>query len=227
MFLCYHVVMSTRTVSFVESEFYHVYNRGTDKRVLFQDVSDYDRFQTLLYLANSNVLVDVRSLKRQYDSMFEYVKESELVAIGAYCLMPNHFHILLTPLVTGGVTKFMSKLMTGYSMYFNKKYMRTGTLYEGPFKAKHADYDEYLKYLYAYIHLNPLKLMSESKGAETAESVFSFLKQYQYSSFCDYLGNEREVGKLLNPAPFPAYFATASQHLTELQSWLSFREEQD
>jgi len=183
--------VSTRKISFSDGEFYHIYNRGADKRNLFTSDHDYQRFLQSLYLANAPEQFVVRDLVRLFPSVYEIEKQSELVAIGAYCLMPNHFHLLVTPRVDGGITKFMSKLMTGYSMYFNKKYERTGTLYEGPFKAKHASYDEYLKYLYAYIHLNPLKLMTVTDATHTKETTVRFLEQYQYSSLPDYVGISR------------------------------------
>lgn len=153
--------MSLRITPFVHGEFYHVYNRGTDKRPIFSDTHDWQRFQELLFLSNAAKPVNIREVRRVHADIYAFDTELPIVAIGAYCLMPNHFHMLLTPLVDGGVSKFMKKLCTGYSMYFNKKYERTGTLFEGPFKAKHADSDAYLKYLYAYIHLNPVKLWSE------------------------------------------------------------------
>ena len=74
--------------------------------------------------------------------------------------MPNHFHILVKEKIENGISKFMGKLTTGYSMYFNKRYDRTGSLFQGVFKSVHADSDEYLKYLFAYIHLNPIKLIN-------------------------------------------------------------------
>jgi len=214
--------MTTRTVPFVETEFYHIFNRGTDKRLLYQSELDFRNFIERMYLSNSNESINVRDIKKLNDSVFDYVRQDSLVAIGAYCLMPNHFHLLVTPLVEGGVTKFMSKLMTGYSMYFNKKYERTGTLYEGPFKAKHASYDEYLKYLYSYIHLNPAKLMSETDATNTKEATLDFLRSYKHSSYQDYIGIDREEGKILNPAPFPDYFTTSAEHIEQLKTWLEF-----
>lgn len=217
--------MSTRQINFVENEFYHIFNRGVDKRPLFVDLEDYKRILSLLYICNSSERIELKVIKRNHDSVFDYPRQDALVAIGAYCLMPNHFHLLLTPLTEDGVTKFMGKLMTGYSMYFNKKYQRTGTLYEGPFKSKHASSDQYLKYLYAYIHLNPIKLMPETGVTKTKESTIDFLNQYLYSSWPDYRGQNREEGQILNTEPFPEYFRTSAEHLDELKSWLSFTEQ--
>lgn len=212
--------MSIRTTNFAEGEFYHIYNRGTDKRPLYQSEGDYQRFMGLMFVSNSSAGVNYREIANSHESVYLYQKEDPLVAIGAYCLMPNHFHILLTPLVDDGVSLFMRKLGTSYSMYFNKKYERTGTLFEGKFKAKHAATDEYLKYLYAYIHLNPAKMAPEPTGLQTADSRLTFLQRYQYSSFPDYIGHERAEQGILNPAPFPDYFISAADHIEELQYWL-------
>ena len=141
--------------------------------------------------------------------------------------MPNHFHMLLTPCVEDGITMFMQKLGTAYSMYFNKRYNRTGTLFEGPFKAKWADNDIYLKYLYAYIHLNPLKLWGRVDVASepSIEETLDFLKSYTYSSLSDYLQIARLENVIIDPKPFPGYFETAADQVDELKDWLTYREE--
>ncbi len=214
--------MGIRNVTFAPGEFYHIYNRGTDKRPIFSDASDCHRFQELLYLSNSQKSVNVRDVKQSTDSVYEYERGDPRVAIGAYCLMPNHFHLLLVPLEDDGVSQFMKKLGTSYSMYFNKKYDRTGTLFEGPFKAKHADSDVYLKYLYAYIHLNPVKLWTERK--EEGQSATEFLKHFKYSSLGEYTGLERSVKSIIDSKPFPEYFTTAAEHMEELKEWLGYRD---
>ena len=143
--------MSIRRVLFAFGEYFHIYNRGNSKQDIFKDNLDRERFQSQLFLANGTAPFDFRRVSK--DGVYDCERGGQLVYMGAYCLMPNHFHILLTPAVEGGVHTFMQKLSTGYSMYFNKKYERTGVLFEGKFKARHADSDEYLKYLFAYIHL--------------------------------------------------------------------------
>jgi len=125
--------MPVRKVSFVSGEFYHVYNRGNSRQEIFHSQTDYDRFSALLYAANGAASIDSREVS--LEDMFTFDRGEQQVAIGAYCLMPNHFHILVTPLVEGGLITFMRKLATGYSMYFNKKHHRTGSLFEGRFKS--------------------------------------------------------------------------------------------
>jgi putative transposase len=218
--------VTTRQHTLAPHEYYHVYNRGTEKRNIFLDGADYGRFIELCYLSNSVHSVDVRHVRRTYNSVYEFPRDNPLVYVGAYCLMPNHFHILLTPATDRGVEKFMLKLGTGYSMYFNKRYERTGTLFQGRFKSRHANNDEYLKYLFAYIHLNPVKLIQpnwKEVGIQNIDGVKTYLDKYPYSSLQDYLG-DREESKILDKDKFPEYFSTKQEVDQELIDWLSFRE---
>src|SRR5674476_643636 len=151
-----------RKFQFSIGEYYHIYNRGTDKRSIFLESNDYNRFVLILHLCNNKNPVDISNLIREGLSFTELMNievEERLVDIGTYCLMPNHFHLLLREQQENGISLFMKKLLTAYSMYFNKKHNRTGGLFEGPFLARHADTDEYLKYLFSYIHLNPIKII--------------------------------------------------------------------
>lgn len=217
--------MSIRTVTFAPGEFYHVYNRGVEKRQIFLDAADHRRFTELLYVANTTQPTDLRTITRQHNSVYDWDRGDPLVAIGAYCLMPNHFHLLLTPVVEQGISQFMNKLGTSYSMYFNRRYTRTGALFEGKFKAQHATSDEYLKYLYSYIHLNPVKLQQpdwKERGMDDPEAAYHFACNYQYSSLPDVLGQSRPERALLNPAPFPAYFYNQVDLQTELFDWLQY-----
>lgn len=141
--------------------------------------------------------------------------------------MPNHFHLLLTTQTKDGISTFMNKVSTGYAMYFNKKYERSGTLFQGTFKSQHADSDEYLKYLYAYIHLNPVKLIDKDwkdRGSKDAAKSFDFAASFQYSSLQDYLGNTRPASLILDKQPFPEYFTTSEDTKNELFEWLNYQE---
>ncbi len=222
--------MTTRNTALVPGVFYHVYNRGTDKRTIYQNPVDYRRFIELLFLSNSTQPVNVRDVHEQYSSVFDYDRGNNLVAIGAYCLMPNHFHILATPIVENGLSTFMGKLTTGYSMYFNKKYDRTGVLFQGRFKSELADRDEHLKYLYAYIHLNPVKLIDpkwKEQGSKEAAKSFNFATSYSYSSLPDYLGQLRPENAIVNSDPFPEYFLTPNDIREELFEWLNYNQPEE
>jgi|SRR3989338_7458782 len=215
--------MSLRKVSFEKGEYYHVYNRGNSKQTIFHDKPDYDRFLKLLFLSNSEESFKIYLIG---NNVYNFDRGKNLVSIGAYCLMANHFHLLVTPNTEGGISKFMQKLSTGYSMYYNKKYDRTGTLFEGKFKSEHADDDNYLKYLFSYIHLNPIKLIDKSwkeHGIQDIPSAVKYLNQYSPSSYLDYLGYDRVQNKIINPKEFPEYFPNKESFKEEIFGWLSLK----
>lgn len=197
-----------RKFSFSVDEYYHIYNRGTDKRLIFLDNADRDRFVRLLFISNSTKPVVFRNIKNMAYSDID--KGEPIVAIGAYCLMPNHFHILARETTPGGISVFMGKLLTAYSAYFNKKYQRTGALFESTFRAQHVDNDNYLKYLFAYIHLNPVKLIEpdwKEKGIVNAKVAIKQLSEYRYSSYDEYMAVVREENAILSKEVFPEYFS--------------------
>src|SRR3989344_3251058 len=120
----------------------------------------------------------------------------------------------------------MEKLLTGYAMYFNKKYERVGPLFQGTFKAEHADRDEYLKYLFAYIHLNPVKFIEprwKERGIHDKRRAEQYLKQYRYSSYLDYIGFERGEHIILAKDEAPDYFANTYEFKDFIDDWLMFQ----
>lgn len=216
---------------FVTGEYYHIYNRGVDKRIIFKSQRDYERFIMLLYLSNSEVSIRLNELFKRDHKIFNEIlsleKGTPIVSIGAWCLMNNHFHILIKQEVDEGITKFMKKLSTGYSMYFNIKYERTGALFGGPFKSKLiGDDDNYMRQLFAYVHLNPLEIefpgwdevvidenlklaQGQSLGKlvqEKGNEMKNYLRSYQYSSYHEYIGADRVEKGIINKQAFPPYF---------------------
>jgi REP element-mobilizing transposase RayT len=220
--------MSVRKIIFEEHEYYHVYNRGNSKQSIFHDAQDYQRFVELLYICNTSKhfnLYDIRKYQKNLD-IFLHDRSDSLVAIGAYCLMSNHFHILITQIVDGGISAYMQKIATAYSMYYNKKYTRTGSLFEGKFKAIHLDTDRYLKYIFSYIHLNPVKLIDprwKERGIVDTKKVHQFLDQYQYSSYIDFNRPSRLSGQILDTSRFPEYFPTKEHFHKEITEWIKFQ----
>lgn len=207
--------MSTRKISFAIGEYYHIYNRGTEKRIIFKNKVDYDYFLFLMYVCNTTKSIEIRNINKKFD------RGDTLIDIGAYCLMPNHFHILIREKTEGGISKYMLKLMTAYSMYFNKKYNRTGKLYEGTFKSIYVSNDNYLKYLYSYIHLNPAKLIDKNwKESKTNKAnILNYISEYLYSSFQEYIASSY---KIIHPNSFPEYFPKLKDHKKELFEWLNY-----
>jgi len=217
---------------FVTGEYYHIYNRGIDKRIIFKLPRDYERFMMLLYLANSKESIRLDELlnknrsNKKFDEVLILDKGTPLVSVGAWCLMTNHFHLLIKQEVDGGITKFMKKLGTGYSMFFNIKYQRKGALFGGLFKSKHIAEDLYLKHLFGYIHLNVLdikfsgweKLIDERHPDDWQD----FLKNYRYSSYQDYIDIERPEGNILNKSAFPDYFNGKNSFKDFIDDYLSY-----
>ncbi len=184
--------MNMKKPPFLNEQIYHIVNRGVEKRDIFMDNGDYVRFMHHLYSFN-NMKVE-QNLRRNQFKMNEVEprssREGELVEILAFVLMPNHYHILLRQKIDGGVVKFMQKLGTGFTMFFNKKYERVGPLFQGGFKATLVEENAHFMYVPHYIHLNPLSLMSKQNSFDEVETKIKFLENYKWSSFSDYIGNK-------------------------------------
>ena len=178
---------------FVNNNFYHIYNRGVEKRDVFEEDGDYVRFIHHLFHLNDSKMTLAnfsRSLKMNEvgPRSFQYKSNTtRLVTIHAFALMPNHYHFLVRQEEEFGVSKFMQKLGTGYTMFFNSKYKRSGALFQGKFKAVHINSNRYMQYIPHYIHLNPLALLNEGGRTSFIEKV-NFLNQYKWSSYPDYVG---------------------------------------
>lgn len=148
-----------RKLQFIEGEFYHIYNRGVDKRDIYADKYDFQRF--LQSMEEFNVAEPIGSIyensfrKKKLEKLGHRVtKKEKLVNIVCYCLNPNHYHFILEQVANNGISLFMHKLGMGYSRYFNEKYKRSGSLFQGTYKAIHIQSNSYLLYLSAYINLN-------------------------------------------------------------------------
>src|SRR3989338_579840 len=215
----------SRSIVFSQDEFYHLYNRGTEKRIIFSAKADYERFIALLYLCNDTQNVHLND--RPSSNLAERLlleRVSPLLNIGAYCLMPNHFHLIVQERGDNGISRFMQKIITGYTMYFNKRHERTGALFQGKFKATHANQDEYLKYLISYIHLNPIKIIDsqwKEEGIKDKKRAENFLDQYLYSSYLDYCGKKRPERKVINKDVLPRYFSSVNNFKTTTRDWLT------
>ncbi len=205
-------------------EFYHIYNRGTEKRKIFLDKKDHERFLSLLYICNNKNKVHIQIQGKNLNDILNLEIKEKIVEIGAYCLMPNHFHLLLHEKIENGISKFMQKLLTAYTMYFNKKYARSGALFQGKFKDTHLDTDRYLKYLISYVHLNPIKLTEpewKEKGIKNPKQAELFLKKYRYSSYSDFLGEKRIENKIIQKDSLPQYFENFKDFESHTTEWLN------
>jgi REP element-mobilizing transposase RayT len=151
--------MSIRPFAFAPSEIFHCFNRGVDKRTIFEDQQDYVYFLKMLRHFNSSEVVGSLKLLTNKPQI------NPPVTILAYCLLPNHYHLVLQCNdVEGGMSKYMQRVAGGYTMYFNQKYERSGVLFQGKFKANHVDSDEYLKHILAYVGFNNVVHNIEDKN---------------------------------------------------------------
>jgi putative transposase len=135
--------------------YYHIYSRGVNKCETYIDEIDFLRFEKLLDICNTKKNVICRNFTQP-----EEKTSYPLVKIVSYCLMPNHFHMILQEVHAGGISLFLQKVLSGYSTYFNKKYSRTGALFGSRFKNKVIDTDVYFHHLLTYIWNNPIKIIN-------------------------------------------------------------------
>ena len=220
---------------FVTGEYYHIYNRGIDKRVIFKSKKDYERFIMLLYLANSDSSIRLDDVlnkqKKSYGEILTLEKNKFIVSIGAWCLMTNHFHLLIRQELNDGITKFMRKVGVGYSMYFNIRYERKGALFGGLFKSKLIGTDDnYMKQLLGYIHLNPLEIEFpdwKNNINKSSSNMKKFIESYQYSSFLDYVGKNRIEKNIIAVKNFPNYFQSFSSFQDFIDEYLDERLSQE
>lgn len=145
-----------RKAKFTNNEYYHIFNRGVDKRDIFLDDEDWARFfQSMSEFNTSQPIGSIyENSFRKKELKHLMSKSGRLVNFICYCLNPNHYHFILEQQIENGIEKFMQKLGNGFTKYFNNKYQRTGSLFQGTYKAVHIDSNEYLLHLSAYVNLN-------------------------------------------------------------------------
>lgn len=190
---------------YVGDSYYHIYNRGVDRRTIFQNEQDYGVF--LSYLKTYLLPKDTEGLQKKLldqelsaidrDKVLKQLRMNNFngeVSLCAYCLMPNHFHLLIKQKSPTSIDIFMNSLITRYVMYFNRKYKRVGPLFQDVYKAVLVQTDSQLVYLSSYIHRNPFSLNLQGDPL-----------QAQLSSYSDYLGNRST--EWLNCKEILSYFS--------------------
>ena len=217
-----------RKIDFVDNEIYHIYNRGVDKRTIFLSDKDYLRFIHDLFEFNDeapaeNIYYKSSDIESYEAKPRKIARERKLlVEILAFCLMPNHFHLLLRQKKDNGITKFMHKLGTGYTMSFNQKYKRTGSLFEGPFSAILIDKEFHFLNLPYYIHLNPLDLKFPEwrvRRLSNFKQAIYFLENYRWSSHIDYIG-KKNFPSVTNREFLLDIFGGTEKYAESIRKWL-------
>lgn len=168
--------MPGRITPLVSGEYYHIFNRGSEKREIFTKPRDYNRFkQTLYYYQFLGPKPSFSKFSKSDLNSFKPHQSQKVVDILSYCLMPNHFHFLVKQLKDRGISTFISQLSNSYTKYFNTKYQRIGPLLQGAFKAVRIETDEQLVHVSRYIHLNPV-----------VSDLVKMPEQYDWSSYNEY-----------------------------------------
>lgn len=176
-----------RKIQFINDKYYHIYNRGVDKRIIFQDIDDLVRFFQSMQEFNT-----VEPIGSIYENRFRKIKlghpvskREKLIDFICYCLNPNHYHFVLQQLTNRGIEKFMHRVGMGYAKYFNQKYKRGGSLFQGRYRAIHIDSNEYLLHLSTYVNLND-RVHDLSKFGHP-------VSKYRKSSWQEYLGEQKGI----------------------------------
>ncbi|MFH1956169.1 MAG: transposase [Patescibacteria group bacterium] len=211
-----------REIQFVNNEFYHIFNRGVDKRNIFDDYEDLTRF--LQSMEEFNVVEPIGSIfensvrKSKFGHPVSKELGDKLVDYVCYCLNPNHYHFILKQINEKGIEKFMQRLGNGYTKYFNNRYVRSGSLFQGRYKAIHINSNEYLLHLSVYINLNnrihkfsDLEFRSKSSWDEYVNNHHGFCQKDivtgQFNNVAEYknfakeslenIQERKEMGKFL------------------------------
>jgi len=188
--------MAKRKYPIEVGKYYHIYNRGVDKRKIFLDKGDLYYFFDAIQISNreENISRNYKSKKKRIKEK-EKAKESEpIVEIVAYALLPNHYHFVLKEITEGGISKFISKLAGSYSKYFNQKYDRSGTLFQGPFKSSPILKDGSDQRTVAYVSLNYKHHSYDPRKDLLKTSLFEYLGEEKGDKIC----SEKEIKRILN-----------------------------
>lgn len=195
--------MSEEYTVIMEKQFFHLLNRGVDKRNIFLDKRDYLRFVHNLFEFNDQQNVDSNNFyfqqtldigRPEFATLKRHKRTRQLLLnIHFFCLMPNHYHLLVSPLVDDGIPLFMKKLNMGYAKYFNEKYDRNGALFQGKYKKVLIERDAHFLWIPYYIHFNPLDLKIpkwREKEIQNPKKAADYLQSYRWSSHLDYCGEK-------------------------------------
>ena len=205
-----------RNIKIAPGEYYHIINRGVNKQIIFSNKYEYWRFIFLVLLFQSPIsFKNLNRLVKDFvqhsvlhnDIDKEKITKYKYVELVSFCLMPNHFHLIVKEVEEGGIAKYMQRILNSYTKYINKKHDKSGHLFQGPYKAVHIKDDKQLKYLSTYIHKNPMEIVGWKNR----------LEQYPWSSYQDFV-NENRWGNLLETDIVSGEFKNKKEYLDFVKS---------
>lgn len=203
--------MPYRQTPFITDNYYHLFNRGVEKRIVFSDNQDYQRFLfTLYYYQFTGPKPKLSTYKRYHTQNFN--ENPKIVEVICYCLMPNHFHLLLKQIKDGGIQEFIRKAINSYTKYYNMRHHRVGHLFQGIFKAVPIENDEQLLHVSRYIHLNPY-----------VSGITTNLEIYRYSSYPAFIGQAND--SLCVKEPILDFFKSGSEYKAFVNDHASYAQE--
>lgn len=184
-----------RVTPLVSGQYYHVYNRGVDKKIVFSRFGHYRRFTDTI----TSILETGSATKRTHYNQSLALKHK--IRVIAYCLMPNHYHFLLFQNKDAGISEFMHKLDTSYTKYINLNIQRSGRFFENTFKAKHIENEHVFLHVARYIHLNPL-----------IANLVTDLELWPWSSYLETIG--KRTPSFCTIEEIHAYFPSGDEYKT-------------
>ena len=207
----------------MKGDVFHILNRGVEKRNIFLNKEDYFRFIYNLYDFNDKNIT-LMSYRNRRSAMrkpkkSKKSKDNQLVDILCWCLMPNHYHILVQEKLDGGASMFSKKISSGYTQYFNLKNKRSGVLFQGKSKIIQVKKDEHFMYLPYYIFSNPIKLIEKNwkeSGIQNLGRVKKFLENYKWSSYLSVI-KENDFSFIISKKSF---FKLFSLNEKRFQKWI-------
>jgi len=215
--------MPLRKVPFINGEYYHVYNRGVNRRKIFLKDRDYIRFlqcfEYYSFIKHRLRFSDYLSLSPQIKDEYASNLTEKSIEIIGFALMPNHFHFLLKQTDEKGIMNFLRLFENSYTRYFNLKHGRIGHLFQGQFKSVHIETTEQLLHVSRYIHLNPL-----TSGVVT---TLSELEKYPWTSYPTYLNEIKSITELITTTPIFDEFQTIEKYRTFVSDQSEYQQELD
>lgn len=221
-----------RTTPFSNDQYYHIFSRGVDHRTIFEDTADFQRFYASLYFFNDRNFKDPRNKPivssagdtNTITNFLRYQKPQQpFVSIASFILLPNHFHLLVRQIIDGGISTFLHRVNMGFAHYFNRRYGRTGCLFESEFKAVLVERDSHLLHLPRYIHLNALDMTNlpwRDRKIHNWDAAWTHLNNYPWSSHHVYMGGTQII-PLVDTHFIEQFFPNPDRYAYFLKQWSS------
>lgn|SRR3989338_2185550 len=215
-----------REPAIVTGEYYHVFNRGVKKEPIFEDHNDFRRFYQSLYLFNNANFerpgrreIDRETILAAHEA-YLYDRDP-YVKILSFCLIPNHFHLMIQQVKEGGAAKFFHKLLKGFAQYFNRRHGQSGHVFEGAYEAVHIANEAHFIHVPRYIHLNALDMTNlDWRNGKIADwqAADTYLDSYQWSSHSLYKSGNQEL-PVVDEETASQFFKNSNEYKKFLKSW--------